>query len=79
MRPSGGKLKLFVAEGQVVSSEGIRGSVATFRPGAPLAVFMTSGFGKRWNTTPRWYIVAGNATWSCSASSPVWSVLRLMR
>jgi L-fucose isomerase-like protein len=40
MRPSGGRLKLFVAEGDVISSEGVRGSVATFRPGAPLAVFM---------------------------------------
>jgi L-fucose isomerase-like protein len=40
MRPSGGKLKLAVAEGQVISSEGIRGSVATFRPAAPLAAFM---------------------------------------
>jgi L-fucose isomerase-like protein len=40
MRPFAGKLKLFVAEGQVISSEGIRGSVATFRPDAPLAVFM---------------------------------------
>lgn len=40
MRPSGGKLKLAVAEGEVISSEGVRGSVATFRPDAPLAAFM---------------------------------------
>jgi L-fucose isomerase-like protein len=40
MRPTAGKLKLFVAEGEVISSEGIRGSVATFRPRDPLAVFM---------------------------------------
>jgi L-fucose isomerase-like protein len=40
MRPNGGKLRLFVTEGEVISSAGIRGSVATFRPGAPLAVFM---------------------------------------
>jgi L-arabinose isomerase len=40
MRPTGGQLRLFAAEGEVLSSVGIRGSVATFKPDAPLAVFM---------------------------------------
>jgi L-fucose isomerase-like protein len=40
MRPTGGKLQFFVAEGEVIPTENARGSVATFRPRTPLAAFM---------------------------------------
>jgi len=42
LRPIGGRLRLFVAEGRVIPTDGVRGSVATVRPEPSAEAFLAA-------------------------------------